>query len=883
MPLSAGDKLGPYEILAPIGAGGMGEVYRARDTKLDREVAIKVLPAALAHDPERLARFEREAKVLASLNHPNIAQIYGTEESSSGRALVMELVPGLTLHTPLPQAEALRIALQIAEALEAAHEKGIIHRDLKPANIIITPAGVVKVLDFGLAAVPQRSAEGDATNSPTLTMQATQAGMIMGTAGYMSPEQAAGQIVDKRADIWSFGVVLWEMLVGQKMFTGSTVAHILADVLRGPIDLEKLPKETPHAVRDLLKRCLDRDLKTRLRDIGEARIALQKYLANPVGEAVALPTVRRRSSIPWAVAGTATLALAALAFLYFHEKAPEPALVRFTIPPPENTTFVLTGPNANNGPPALSPDGRRLAFNARSADGKVQTWIRSLDTLTAQPVQGAEGAAHPFWSPDGRFLAFFADGKLKKIDASGGSPLTLCDAPGALGGTWNQEGVIVFALGVGSLQKVSAGGGASTPLTLPDQTRHDLAYRWPWFLPDGRHFLYLAIAREQSSIRVGSLDSSESRPVLENQLNAIYSEGYLLYVRDTTLMAQPFDVKRLITTGEAVPLAEQIRTLPVSLRGVFSASASGVLVYQTGARTATQLTWFDRTGRRTATLGDPGDIYSLEFSPDRKYVANARTDALAGRGDIWIFDVARGLKTRFTFDPADERLAVWSPDGQRVVFNSNRNGHYDLFQKQANGAGSEELQLADKLDKNPSSWSADGKFLLYDARGDPKTKADVWVLPMTAEQSGGPAKSFPFAQTSFNEVNAQFSPDGQWIAYQSDESERFEIYVAPFPGAGGKRQISTAGGAQPRWRKDGKEIYYLAPGGQLTAAAVSVRGHVFDVGAASPLFSLGVTGGGYLYDVSADGQHFLARTEPAATSMQPLTMVQNWTAALKNK
>jgi Tol biopolymer transport system component len=884
MPLSVGDKLGPYEILGPIGAGGMGEVHRARDAKLNRDVAIKVLPAALANDADYLARFQREAQVLAALNHPNIAAIYGFEDHS----IVMELVEGATLAERIAQGalsidEALPITKQIAEALEAAHEKGIVHRDLKPGNVKITSEGTVKVLDFGLAKTAEARTTSDASNSPTLTIRATEAGLIMGTAGYMSPEQAAGKPVDKRADIWSFGVVLWEMLTGRRLFDGETISHTLADVLRAPIDFDKLPKETPQAIRDLLRRCLDRDIKTRLRDIGEARIALQKYLANPAGHAIASTAAPRHNWLWMGAAGVFALALAALAFVHFREKPPEAALMRFTIPPPENTTFVVTGPNANNGPPALSPDGRRLAFNARSADGKVQTWIRSLDTLTARPLQGTEGATHPFWSPDGRFLAFFADGKLKKIDASGGSPLTLCDAPGAVGGTWNREGVIVFTLGGGSLQKVSAGGGASTPLTSPDQTRHDLAYRWPWFLPDGRHFLYLAIAREHSSIRVGSLDSRESRPVLENQLNAIYAEGYVLYVRDTTLMAQPFDAKRLVTTGEAVPLADQIRTLPISLRGVFSASESGVLVYQTGARTATQLTWFDRTGRRTATLGDPGDIFSLEFSPDRKYVAEARTDAQAGRGDIWIYDVARGLKTRFTFDPADERLAVWSPDGRRVVFNSNRNGHFDLFHKQANGVGSEELLLADNLDKNPSSWSPDGKFLLYEALGDPKTRADVWVLPMTQERSREQAKPFPFAQTSFNEDHAQFSPDGRWIAYQSDESERFEIYVAPFPGPGGKRQISTAGGTQPRWRKDGKEIYYLAPGGQLTAAAVSVKGDVLDVGAASPLFSLGVTGGGYLYDVSADGQHFLARTEPAATAVQPLTMVQNWTAALKNK
>jgi serine/threonine-protein kinase len=474
MPLSIGDKLGPYEILAPIGAGGMGEVHRARDAKLNRDVAIKVLSAALADDADYLARFQREAQVLAALNHPNIAAIYGFED----HAIVMELVEGATLAERIAQGalsidEALPIAKQIAEALEAAHEKGIVHRDLKPGNVKITSEGTVKVLDFGLAKTADVRTTSDASISPTLTIRATGAGLILGTAGYMSPEQAAGKPVDKRADIWSFGVVLWEMLTGRRLFTGETMSHTLADVLRAPIDFDKLPKETPPAIRGLLHRCLDRDIKTRLRDIGEARIALQKHLANPVAEAIGSTAAPTQTWLWMAIAGVFAIALAALAFVHFREKPPDAALARFNIPPPESTTFVVTGPNPNNGPPALSPDGRQLAFNARSADGKVQTWIRSLDSLTARPLAGTEGATHPFWSPDGRFLAFFVSGKLKKIDVSGGSPLELCDAPDALGGTWNREGVIVFALG-SSLQEVSAAGGASSAATSLDQTRHEI-------------------------------------------------------------------------------------------------------------------------------------------------------------------------------------------------------------------------------------------------------------------------------------------------------------------------------------------------------------------------------------------------------------------------
>jgi Tol biopolymer transport system component len=569
--------------------------------------------------------------------------------------------------------------------------------------------------------------------------------------------------------------------------------------------------------------------------------------------------------------------------VHFREKPPEAPLVRFSILPPEKTAFIFTA-SANMGPPALSPDGRRLAFNATSADGKIQTWIRSLDTLTAQPLEGMEGSLFPFWSADGRFLGFFAGGKLKKIDASGGPPLTLSDAPSAFGGTWNRDGVIVFSpSGGGPLQKVSAAGGASTPVTSLDQARHETSHRWPWFLPDGRHFLYLAAAGERSSIRVGSLDGGESKPVLENQFKAVYAQGYLLFVRETTLMAQPFDARRLVTTGDALPVAEQVMAAPGALHGVFSVSENGFLVYWTGTSRTTQLAWFDRSGKQTGTLGDPATVMALEFSSDRASVAAAIMDPATRNQDIWIYDVARGLKTRFTFDPAEERNAAWSPDDRSLVFCSNPKGHFDLFRKQANGVGNEELLFADGLEKYPTSWSPDGKFLLYFSDGDPKTKDDLWVLPMTPERSGEARKPFSFAQTPFNENWGQFSPDGRWIAYQSDESQRAEIYVAPFPGPGGKRQISTAGGSEPRWRQDGKEIYYLAPDGHLMAAAVSVKGDVLDVGAVSPLFVVARVGGGYRYDVSADGQHFLVRAPTTATAAQPLTVVQNWTALLKNK
>jgi eukaryotic-like serine/threonine-protein kinase len=848
MPLSAGTHLGSYEILAPIGAGGMGEVYKARDTKLDREVAIKVLPAALARDPERLARFEREAKVLASLNHPNIAQIYGIEESDSGRALVMELVPGHTLTGPLPLSEALRIAGQIADALEAAHDKGIVHRDLKPANIMITPDGVVKVLDFGLAAVTQPSAaSGDPNNSPTLTMGATQAGMILGTAGYMAPEQAAGQAVDKRADIWSFGVVFYEMLTGQRLFTGDSVAHILADVLRGPIDFDKVPAATPRAIRDLVKRCLDRDVKTRLRDIGEARIAIQNLGKEPEVVVPAPSEPRHRSWLPWCIAAFLLLALMPVNILHFREQPPQEPSLRFQIPLPEKV--------AADTNQTISPDGRYLVFSGqRTASGTL--WVRPLNSLTAEPLAGTEGAYFPFWSPDSKSIGFFANGKLKRIEVNGGPALALADAPLGIGGTWVQDGnsggVILFANYIGPILRVSGGGGTASPVT--KLRTGETSHHFPWFLPDGRHFLYLAEATDnRNTIHVGDLSTPDDRVIGDADSQAVYSQGFLLLSRQDTLMAQPFDARRGIATGDAVPLEQRIPSQDGPHYADFSASASGLLAFRTGSSGArVQLTWVDRSGKQLGPLGEPANIGGFHFSPDRKRVAaESRQD-----GDIWIYDAARGLRTRFTFDPAPDRNPVWSPDGRSVIFTSRRKQHFDLYRKYSDGAGADELLYSDDMEKYATSWSPDGKFLLYSGSG--AGGGNVWVLPLTPERPGGPLKPFPFAPSSSSVRIAQFSPDGQWIAYQSDESKRYEIYVARFPGAGSKRQISVTGGISPRWRRDGKEIFYMKPDSTIMAAAVTSKADALEVGEVRPLFGpVAVYLSAYRYDVSADGQRFL--------------------------
>jgi serine/threonine protein kinase/Tol biopolymer transport system component len=849
--LKAGQRLGPYEVLTPIGKGGMGEVYKARDTRLKRDVAIKICAAQFSE------RFDREARVIASLNHPNICQLYDVGPNY----LVMELVEGANLSGPLPLETALNHARQIADALEAAHEKGIVHRDLKTANVKITPAGVLKVLDFGLAKAAEEPSTTDPCNVTTLTMSPTRVGMILGTAPYMSPEQARGVAVDKRADIWAFGCVLYEMITGKQAFHGETTSDILAAVLKEEPDWNRIPAR----VQPLLKRCLVKDPKHRLRDIGDAMALLDR--APEVAPA--------RLLWPW-VAAAAVLAVgfAALSFVHLRDTPAETRLISTSIMPPEKTEFDFAG---RYNPPALSPDGRRIVFGVRGADGKTQLWMRPLDSPAAQPLAGTEGAALPFWSPNNRSIAFFADGKLKRIDVAGGPALTLTDAPNPYGGSWSPQDVIVYAEGNGPLQQMAAGGGAPKPATTL-KLAHDYAHRFPWFLPDGRHFLFTGQVQANSSdatLRIGALDSQEVKTIGPASFNTMYANGYLLYLRWNTLMAQPFDEKRLATTGEAAPIAEQVRTRfggAVTV-GLFSISPEGLLAYQAGSAGSEQLTWFDRGGKPVGTLGDAGDFWSVDFSPDRKSVAVTRLDQ---NQDIWLYDTARGLATRFTFSPAAERNPMWSPDGRWIVYDSLANGQNELYRKAVDGTGSAELLPAIG---SPASWSPDGKFLLY-AHVDPKMMVDTWVLPFGVP-SGVPSKPFRWWDTPFRKSLAKFSPNGCWVAYQSNESGRTEIYVAPFPGPGGKRQISIGGGLFARWRSDGREIFYLA-NSTLMAVEVSIKDGSIQVGAIRSLH-IPVTWPHYKYDASADGQRFLVATPREQKSSAPLTLVQNWKALLKKK
>src|SRR5262245_16980156 len=835
MALTSGTRLGPYEIVAPLGEGGMGEVYRATDTTLKRDVAIKVLPDAMAHDTERLARFEREAQILASLNHPCIAYIHGLEQADGAKALVLELVEGPTLADRIAQGaipidEALVIAKQIAEAVEAAHEQGIIHRDLKPANIKVRPDGTVKVLDFGLAAVTQGAgaATVDASHSPTITMAATRAGVILGTAAYMSPEQAAGKPVDKRSDIWSFGSVLWEMLTGRRLFEGETVSHTLADVLRKEIDFGTLPRDAPQAIHDLLRRCLDRDVKARLRDIGEVRVTIQRYLADPLGgressAAAATPASRSMLTIAALVVSAIAVTVAAgLAFVHFRERPAVAAAVRFQMMPPEQTTFQSVG--------VLSPDGLRIAFEAPGPRGRPVLWVRSLDALEARPLAGTEGAiAGPIWSPDSRFLAFGVNGfpgRLKKVAESGGPPQTLCEYTGGFREcAWNGAGVIlVGATGAGMLQG-SDSGRPPSPGTSIDPSRKEVQHAGPTFLPDGRSFLYHRASSlpDNTGVYIGSLDLAPERQsttrLLATDSDPVYvpssgSEGgFLLFQRQGTLMAQPFDGRSQLR-GDTIPIAEQVGNL--GSYGWFSASDSGALAFRTGLVTGANvdLLWVDRQGKRLGQLGPRLEAgFGVQLSPDGKRVVVDKWNLAALSGvlgnyqgaRLWTAEVSRAIFSRLnTAAEGMESSPAISPDG-RVAFLSDLGALgaiRDLYWMRADGTGvPEPLLVKSPTVKHPNGFSPDGRFLIYDDHT--AQRQDLWILPIEPS-SDGERKPIPFLVTAADETFGQFSPDGKWIAYSSDESGRREVDVqgvvpdrVPATGVG-KWQMSTAGGDEPR-------------------------------------------------------------------------------------
>jgi len=916
-----GTTLAHYKVTAALGVGGMGEVWRAEDEKLGREVALKVLPEEFAQDPERMARFEREAKVLASLNHPNIAHLYGLESvniqmaagtaapqgsqaddeglvgqpsrlpiggSSPTTFLVMELVEGEDLSErikrgPISIEEATAIALQIAEALEAAHEQGIVHRDLKPANIKLRPDGTVKVLDFGLAKAWDADTEGaNLSMSPTLTAHATAAGVILGTAAYMAPEQAAGIAADRRADIWAFGVVFWEMLTGHKLFDGETVSHVLASVLKDVADLDELPDETPLRLRELIGRCLRKKPKQRLQAIGDARILLEEYRADPEAFDLeqestapgrsAQPMWKRLS--PWAAAAALALALAAS---IVGRTEPEKQVIRFDVPPPEGGRFHLAPDNP--GPAVVSPDGRMLAYSARDESGAVQLWVRALDESEARPMSGTENAQYPFWSPDSKRIGYFSNGKLRVVEAAGGPPLALCDAGEGKGGSWSRNGVIVFAPSYNTpLHKVADTGGESAPVTKFDEERMDNSHRHPRFLPDGDHFLYMARSAsgtyEGQAVMIGSLDGSVDRQLMRAPAAVEYASGHLLFVRDRTLMARAFDADALEFTGDAFPVAEAVTLLPAgTVIGVYSASQNGVLAYQSGAGDEGnfRLVWRDREGNELDTLGEPGNIGEVHLVPGGELAAVQMEEMAAGSGDVWVVDLRRDLFTRFTFEPGYELGLTPTPDGKAIFFSLQKDGVYALVKKEIGGSGDGEVVYESTTEMYPSSVSPDGSTLALFKGGD-TSSFDIWVLPL--DDKGEPS---PFIATEFNDENAMFSPDGLWLAYQSDESGRPEVYVIAYPDRGRKWQISTDGGQGPRWSRDGSEVLYQASDGSLVAVRVVPRDGGLLIGAAEKLFNTMIQPtGNYFWDISEDGERMLTMEAVSNREAPNLSVVVNW-------
>ena len=889
MPLAPGVRFGVYEIAAPIGQGGMGQVWRAIDTTLGRQVAIKVLPDAFATDPERVMRFEREAKTLAALNHPHIAAIYGFEKSDSGHGLVMELVEGADLSDriargAIPLDEALPIAKQIAEALEAAHDQGIIHRDLKPGNIKVRTDGEVKILDFGLAKALDPSDQvptASLANSPTITSPAmTMRGVILGTAAYMSPEQAAGKAADKRSDLWSFGVVLLEMLTGQRVFTGESVSHVLAAVLKSDPDWSLLPKDTPPAIRRLLRRCLEKDRRRRIADASDARLDIEEAMAPHGAEPAPSGAVNSGPrGATWTLGALALSAavIAAMAVPTMRYLRQAPASTR-----PETRADILT-PAGDLASFALSPDGRQLVYVATS-DGAPHLWLRSLTTTTTQRLDGTEGAEYPFWSPDSRSIGFFADGVLKRLDLGASAPVTLAPAPSGRGATWSPSGVILVAPNTtGPLMRVPVSGGNLTAVTRlrPEQRGH----RWPVALQDGRRFIFYS----DGELYLGALDESQPILLTASDGSGIFlsrmpfggtpdENGWLVWSRGGNLMGQGLDLTRGALTGEPVMIANNVAVSSTLLTAV-SASATGEVAYRVRGGTTRQLIWRDRTGKNLGTLGPPStNDWQPEISPNGRHVAVSRS--VQNNTDVWLLDGERA--TRLTFDAQNDQQPIWAPDGSRIAFQSNRKGRGDLYEKFVSGVGSEVLIVTSDQGKTPTSWSANGAFLLYHSV-DPQSGWDLWVVPMKPDNRQVP---FVFLKTPDRELAGVFSPDGRWVAYMSDESGRFEVYVRPFvdPASSapvssgtGQWQISSEGGHYPRWRRDGKELYFLNPAGDMMAATIALSTSTLEASAPVRLFQQRVSVDGVIgevYDVAPDGR-FLVNTI-IDSELAPITLLMNW-------
>jgi serine/threonine protein kinase/Tol biopolymer transport system component len=906
--LASGVRLGAYEVLSLIGAGGMGEVYRARDTRLDRTVAIKVLPEQFAADPERRERFERECRAVAALNHPNICNLFDVGETGSSgsgatpaRFLVMEYLDGQTLaerlvRGPLSASDVLRFAVELADALDHAHRRGLVHRDLKPGNVMLTKAGA-KLLDFGLSK-PQPGANLVAlsTLSPG-DAPLTAVGEVLGTYPYIAPEQLMGREADARSDIFAFGAIVHEMATGRRAFEGTTAASVVGAVLHvDPPPVSSIQPMAPPALDRIVTRCLAKDPDDRWQTARDLMLELKWIAGSKPDDAAAsalAPFMKRRRM---AVASSLTLLLVAIvsgAGIWYLRRTPsEEPVQRLSLLPPLNVR--PAGLNAGGGA-AISPDGRRLAFVATGADGKKLLWVRALDLLDAEPLPATDGATYPFWSPDSESIGFFAEGKLKKIAATGGQPQTIADALQPRGGTWSTEGIIVFLANAGERwYRVAAAGGSAAAMTIDAPNTESY---WPFFLPDGRHVLFFG-RPEKPGIYAAALDSTTATLVLAEHVGIAYAApGYLLTLaglarnsEDRTLVAMPFDATRLQITGPASVVAEHVAYETLFARAAFSTSQNGRVVYQTEYVPATQLTWFDREGKQLGNLGGSNGYRKPSLSRDEKTVAVERPDPQTEGTDIWLLDATRDVASRLTVDPAPDWSPVWSPDGSRVVFTSPRDSFPpNLYEQDSRGAGPGEFLLRSSRVVHPRDWSSDGRFLAIDAL-DPKTQWDLLIVPMEPATAAANRKTVPFLQTDFNEYGGQFSADGRMMAYLSDETGSFEVYVAPFPVSADwwRKRISSSGGGQPRWRRDGKELFYIASDGTLMAVSTTWE-KTFEAGAPRALFKTRIVGVDSIvrvssvtnYAVTADGQRFLITSEAEGTPQPSITVLSNWPAALE--